>query len=325
MLLKNRDVFIDVAKAICMLLVVANHMEAFESIGGPLMFVAVPMFFFMSGMYDRSEKDIIEVVPKLLRTLLLPAIIWLVIGTMFSFFLNIIKSTMEGEGHELIFDINIPSKYNLPVWFLFALLYVKLLVLGLLKLEPRPMVLLGISVLLGYVGATYQMPMSIDEGLAATPFYCAGKYFYPYLNKLSKNIWLNIIGVLFFMTFILGPLSFFISPIGNHLYNCYFIIPMVGVLFAFIPLFSLSKKLVNVLFLQKFGQNTLGVLVVHLLLCMIMDRIAWRLFERGTMEWYILSFVFYLIVVMVSFYLSIIIKNHWPILLGIKKQMRKDS
>ena len=72
--MKNRDTYVDIAKGICILLVVCIHSEVFGVIGMPLMFIAVPMFFFMSGFYDRPNLPLKSFVRKNVRTLILPAI-----------------------------------------------------------------------------------------------------------------------------------------------------------------------------------------------------------------------------------------------------------
>ena len=82
--MNNRDTYIDIAKGLCMMLIICIHTEVFGVIGMPLTFIAVPMFFFMSGLYDRSEKKITNWLPKSLRTLILPGIIWILIGVGYS-------------------------------------------------------------------------------------------------------------------------------------------------------------------------------------------------------------------------------------------------
>lgn len=52
---QTRDDYVDVAKGICILLVVCIHTEVFGVIGMPFTYIAVPMFFFMSGFYDKSD------------------------------------------------------------------------------------------------------------------------------------------------------------------------------------------------------------------------------------------------------------------------------
>ena len=57
-MIKHRDNFIDVAKGIGIMLIISIHTEVFGVMGYPLSFIAVPVFFFMSGFYDRAERNI---------------------------------------------------------------------------------------------------------------------------------------------------------------------------------------------------------------------------------------------------------------------------
>ena len=42
--MNNRDTYIDIAKGLCMMLIICIHTEVFGVIGMPLTFIAVPMF-----------------------------------------------------------------------------------------------------------------------------------------------------------------------------------------------------------------------------------------------------------------------------------------
>ena len=77
----NRDTYVDVAKGIGIMLIVTIHTEVFGVMGYLLSFLAVPVFFFMSGFYDRSERPFSQWFTKSLRTLILPAVIWVLIVT----------------------------------------------------------------------------------------------------------------------------------------------------------------------------------------------------------------------------------------------------
>lgn len=68
--MKQRDTYVDVAKGIGIMLIVSIHTEVFGVMGYPLSFIAVPVFFLMSGFYDRSERNIGQWFPKSLRTLI---------------------------------------------------------------------------------------------------------------------------------------------------------------------------------------------------------------------------------------------------------------
>ena len=57
---RKRDTYVDVAKGIGILLIISIHTEVFGVMGYPLSFIAVPVFFFMSGFYDRAERNLVN-------------------------------------------------------------------------------------------------------------------------------------------------------------------------------------------------------------------------------------------------------------------------
>ena len=57
---KQRDTYVDIAKGIAILLVVRIHTEVFAVLPAPYPIVAVPLFFFLSGFYDNTNKHIVE-------------------------------------------------------------------------------------------------------------------------------------------------------------------------------------------------------------------------------------------------------------------------
>ena len=62
-MIKNRDTYVDVAKGIGIMLIVSIHTEVFGVMGYHLSFIAVPVFFFMIGFYDRSDRNIGQFFP----------------------------------------------------------------------------------------------------------------------------------------------------------------------------------------------------------------------------------------------------------------------
>lgn len=124
---KHRDEYVDAAKGLCILLVVCIHTEVFGVIGMPLTFLAVPMFFFLSGFYDSSERPFSQWLGKSARTLLLPGVTWLAIGLAFMAALSLLNR----GSFTFVNNLYEPFAGNGPVWFLFALFYAKV-ILGLL-------------------------------------------------------------------------------------------------------------------------------------------------------------------------------------------------
>lgn len=114
----NRDLYVDVAKGLGILLIACIHTEVFGVVDYALTFIAVPVFFLMSGFFDRSEKPLCQWLPKSLRTLILPAVIWILIATAYIKLLGYVKDRSWGENP---FNCYIITGYNGPAWFLFAL------------------------------------------------------------------------------------------------------------------------------------------------------------------------------------------------------------
>lgn len=163
--MRQRDTYVDVAKGLCMLLIICIHTEVFGVIGMPLTFIAVPMFFFLSGFYDRSERPWSQWIGKSFMTLLLPAFVWCFIGTAYLGMLSFVKSgTIDFN-----FDINAPCYGDGPAWFLLSLFYTKIIVGALLRLKLPKYLLIALCFAIGYCGSEYQMPLNIDEALAAVP------------------------------------------------------------------------------------------------------------------------------------------------------------
>ena len=139
-MIKNRDTYVDVAKGIGIMLIVSIHTEVFGVMGYPLSFIAVPVFFFMSGFYDRAERNIGQWFPKSLRTLILPAIIWILIATAYGKILGYAKDRSWGENPFSLYNM---TGGNGPAWFLFALLYAKVLTWGMIRIKLPKFVLWG--------------------------------------------------------------------------------------------------------------------------------------------------------------------------------------
>lgn len=316
--MKYRDPSVDVAKGICMLLIFGIHTEAYVTIGMPLTYIAVPMFFFMSGFFDSSEKTWRGNISKWLRTLLIPIMFGLFYGTIYNLILDCVNHIPVSESQFLKFDYICPNKNNGTTWFLFALFYVKILSWSLSHIPIDWKWLFPILILFGYIGSTYQLPFLIDEGLAAMPFYWGGKLLFPVKNKIINRADLNILGVAIIVLFSFHLLSFMINPMACGLYSPNYLIALLCVFFSFVPVMLLSEKLKNNKILKNIGIHTLGLLIFQLPFCSIAARIAWRLFERDTVMWYLISAVFYILAVSLSYLLTIITEKYCPFLLGKK-------
>ena len=312
---RKRDTYVDVAKAIGILLIVSIHTEVFGEFGYPLSFIAVPVFFFMSGFYDRAERNIGQWFPKSLRTLILPAIIWILIATTYGKILGYAKDRSWGENPFSLYNM---TGGNGPAWFLFALLYAKVLTWGLIRIKLPKFVLWGGSLLIGYAGMNINMPLLFDEGCAALPLYVTGKLAYPYLRKIMENKGLLVAGVIALCLYLWHLVSFMIVPQSNGNFAPYYLVALGLMLLCFVPFLFISEKLHNQKWLVSLGQHSLGIMLLHAPMCHTAAVILNRVFEPASLYWIVSFLIAYVCIVFVSYCGTVLIERYIPIMLGKK-------
>ena len=312
---KNRDTYVDVAKGIGIMLIISIHTEVFGVMGYPLSFIAVPVFFFMSGFYDRSERPFSQWFTKSLRTLILPAIIWVLVVTAYIKLLGYAKDRSWGDNPFNLFNM---VGYNGPAWFLFALLYAKMLTWGLIRIKLPKFVLWGGSLLIGYVGMNINMPLLFDEGCAALPLYVTGKLAYPYLRKIMENKGLLVAGVIALCLYLWHLVSFTIVPQSNGNFTPYYLAALGLMLLCFVPILFISEKLQNPKWLVSLGQHSLGIMLLHAPMCHTAAVILNRVFEPASLYWIVSFLIAYVCIVFVSYCGTVLIERYIPIMLGKK-------
>ena len=313
----QRDNFVDVAKGIGILLIVCIHTEVFGVIGMPLTFIAVPVFFFMSGFYDRSEKPMKQWLPKAMKTLIQPAIIWMLIEIAYLKLLGYIK---EGNLGAFSFDLYARHGTKACAWFLFALLYAKILTAVMLRMKLPKIAIWGGSLLIGYWGINVNLPLLFDEGCAAFPLYLSGKFAYPYLNRCLCYKSLLSLGLMALITFLLSAtVNFTIVPTSNGDYAPFYLLAIGLMLLTFVPFLWLTKKCGDVNWLSQMGKASLGIMVIHTSMCHTAAVILNRVFAKGSVFWIVSFLIAYVIIVVLSYSLTKVIGKYCPILLGKNK------
>lgn len=321
--LSDRDEAVDVAKGICILLVICIHSEVFEFIPMPFEFIAVPMFFFMSGFFDRSSRPFRDIIGKGARTLLWPSMVWCVIAGAYLSLLTMLK----GERPSVGFDAFNPCTWNGPCWFLVALFWVKIMTWGFQRMRLKPLIVILLTLLLGYGGMHVELPLCLDVALAALPLYFAGKLLYPYRQFLaSKPAWGVILGcsLLCLLLFLTGVCGLLIVPTAhnegaqvNGFYRPTYLAAILAIIMVFPIVLFLCSKLTRVSWLKAIGRQTLGILVVHSPMCHTVAVALNRLFVRGSAEWCLLFLAAYVAIVALSYWLTVIIRRRLPALLEI--------
>ena len=312
-MIKQRDLYVDVAKGIAMLLVVRIHSEVFGVLHAPYPIIAVPFFFFLSGFYDNTEKPLSVWLPKAFKRLFLVGIIWVLISFLYISFLHYLKDRTI----PIDFSWQMPLIGGGVVWFLLALFYAKCGAWLIGKTKLPSYFIMSLLILLGGAISRYDLPLLLDEGIAAIPFYYFGKLAYPFINKRWDMVkWLAFIGV---VCVLLMQMPFFPSvfvPYASHSI-LYYPLFYAMTICSFATLLFISKKLEQQKWLSKFGTQSLGILVLHPLMLHTCVVIANRIMVFGSITWIVVLLVCYVIVCIMSYFSSNWISRHIPILFGL--------
>lgn len=304
---KQRDEFVDVAKGLSMLLVVCIHSEVFGVIGMPGIFIAVPLFFFLSGFYDRSEQSVKKWVVKPLKTLILPGVIWVIVGLCYLALLSYIHR----GSYTITNTLYDPFVGNGAVWFLFALFYAKVILGVLLRLHLPTWCVLILCVAIGCLSTLQQLPLCIDKGMAALPLYYLGKISYPYIHKTIVRIVPNLFGLAALALFLLHHLTFWIG-----IYKPNYIVALVAVILVFCPTLFICQLAERCTWLANFGRRSLGIMLTHGMILHTVAITLNRVFDKGSMVWIFTFLITHVAVCFTAFWLTVFIEKHCPVLFG---------
>ena len=315
----QRDEFVDIAKGIAMLLVVRIHTEVFVVIDAPYPVIAVPLFFFLSGFYDNTDKPISVWLPKTFKRLFLVGVFWVFISFAYISLLHYLK--------ERTFDINFTWEEPLigggVTWFLFALFYAKCISWIISQIHISKWIVLLALVIFGGWISRMNLPLLIDEGIAAVPFYYAGKAAYHYIKSNGDAIKLMaIIGV---CCLLLMPMDWFPWVFISYAQKSPFLYPVffLMTICSFATILWVSKKLEKQKWLADFGTQTLGILVLHPIMLHTCAITLNRIMIKGSLHWIITFIGCYLIVCILCYYCSKWISQHFPVLLGARTKMKR--
>ena len=307
----TRDIDVDVAKGICIILVVARHMEVFYHIGViPFTYIAVPLFFFHSGFYVRNNDVFLRFFINNVKKIIVPAIIW----TILSLCYNIPLQYLNKGFCNIEFDLVSPISTNGPLWFLFALFYAKVIFYFLTKIKIN-IVVVATSLILGYIGVNHEMPCYLNEGFAAVPFLIVGKLCYKHLDCLRNNIFFGAFGVVSYILLISKTLEFDIIPISVNHYKPYYIVCFFAVVSSFLPFLKVVHYLKDSV-LPQIGLHTMGILCIHVQICHSFAVVVRKIMSFGSDGWIWLSLVSFVFVVIISYYLTVFLEKKIPFVFG---------
>lgn len=173
----NRIEYIDLAKGICILLVVVHHSLAFE---GKEIFVylRMPFYFFISGLFFKDYGALPNLVVKKTNKLLIPFVFFYSFTWIAHIFCNIVKPGFWSYDRNVILDIIGMSYINFPIWFLLCLFWCNVtyyFIYSYCKKQTRILVIISFAVLSCLLmKANFFCPTYFFQSFSALPFFYVG-------------------------------------------------------------------------------------------------------------------------------------------------------
>lgn len=290
---KNRIDYIDLAKGLCIILVLAVHIV--PEIGKRydlLTCLRMPLYFCLSGMFFKDYGGIKYLLIKKSNRLLLPFFGWYIISYGFYYF----RLFSLGEASEYFHILDFftrPYFYNIPLWFLLSLFWVNLLYGSIIKLSKNslgqfPIIL--ICTIMGWWMSIEKFPnwFFIGTALTCLPFFCLGRYISQSKIVISKEkkydaaiivLCITITGMCYFVSNEIVLMSYFNNTLekGNILnfYLYSFSLVLIGLIAC--------KYIKHLPLVSYFGRYSIIVLVTHELIRNVINR-GIRLFINPELE-----------------------------------------
>ena len=219
---KGRIEFIDLAKGICILLVVMIHVGVPEYIPG-LYAAKVPIFFLLSGLFFLKKVNFFlrgGYWNKLCTTIVIPFLAYYLISyAMFYVIDRVIPNVLGGKQDFSIIDVfRQRNLFNGPLWFLICLAEVEALLYVVWKCIRTNMMkcaFISSLAILGFLLASYKIfiPMWLDTAMVASLFFYFGILISEtnFLIKGTKSLYLVLGAVICYLIYIFFPVKISMS------------------------------------------------------------------------------------------------------------------
>jgi fucose 4-O-acetylase-like acetyltransferase len=292
--MKQRIEFIDLAKGICISLVVLLHV--YGDLSGTVIKIMnlfrMPLYFVLSGLFFKTYDGWIPFFKKKTNKLLIPFLFTFLFIIIPSSYLLNIKDGVEVSLSELIYGGY--GKFNLgidgAIWFLICLFALNIFFYLIFLISRQNIIAICILSCLcgiaGYMINCYNcyLPMWFDSALTAMPFFMIGYVMRNYSNILYENItkkdyilcsimFLVLIGAYFYDEWQgTGAIAY-----GSNTFDISIITLYSGGVAGTFCILIISKYFKHILGISYIGRYSIVVLLTHLIYMFIIRNLLYQL------------------------------------------------
>lgn len=291
---KQRVEFIDLAKGICILLIVLNH--SFARFSGSFldsfMIFRMPLYFVLSGLFFKTYGSLALFIKKKINKLIVPMCFAFVFISIPSTFLLNMKEGIPTTINNLFLMPTEPHKLNFGLspssWFLLCLFILNIyFCLGYYITKANTLCLAVLSLICGVVGCYLGardiiLPIWLDTALTAMPFFCMGFVLRNYTHIVEDKY-----SIMHILLFILSIFTFCVTAsylgedetilyVGNH-YDLNPLLLYLGGFSGTLCVLLLAKLLNYLPIVSYIGRYSIVVLLTHQLYLFIIWNILYHL------------------------------------------------
>lgn len=342
--IKEREIWADYVKAIAIYLMVLCHFNLNSEIGKQFIWIFhMPVFFLISGYFDKGLPFSMDILKKDFRTLIIPYFFFSVCNLTICWVSPYLhpESYHNGTvlqsfgkavlGMFLMDDVVRPYAFMpcLAAWFLAALFEIKI-TFALLVICWQKCKILIVPIFLLIAALVYwHFPFfSIDSAGLGLVFYFVGFLFKRFsLCRLIKNYsaWLLFVLTLVYLWFV-GMKNGIINIDGGEWGNSVIMLYINGVVGS-ICCIALSKMItIDIPFISEIGRSTLSILGTHGFIGIVGKTFCVALLHYSPRDFPIMASVFLSIIALIfGVYVHRFLSKYYPIAIGqIKKNNEKN-
>lgn len=286
---KKRIEYIDLAKGICIIMVVLYHLAKFYDttlmVNGLFKLIRMPLYFFLSGVFFKEYGGFFDFLKRKTNKLLIPFAFWYLslsvcVPFVLYYLFGYVSDRMNGTNF-LGLLTSFWTKEDFPnsaIWFLLCLFFVNLLfysvyLISSLFKSHKSLSLFGLSIIIAGIGfllcfKKINLPAFIDSSLTSLPFFCFGYLIRNHTTVLVPNKYdkhLLLISLALFC--VVGGMALLFREGYSLKYNmftyksaliaypCGFLGTLAVILF--------SKKVNRLPIVSVYGQYSIMILVTH--------------------------------------------------------------
>lgn len=268
----NRIEFIDLAKGICILMVVMGHCGFPTAFPGSLN-LRMPLYFVLSGIFFKSYEGFRDFVRKKTNKILIPFLFFYLMAYVVFYVVNWIIPGLIKTDATGILDVFTQRQYfNGPIWFLICLFWVNIyfyLIQLFFQKESLKAVCVILFCCMGTLFSRSEifLPCEMDVAMTALPFFYIG-YLLKRTDLLLPNKWDKY--NLLFAALLLGGticLEHFcdVGHIGFHsnVYRGIFILDVINSICSVLAVLLICKTVKYLPLVSYCGRYSIILLCTH--------------------------------------------------------------